>query len=470
MHFSNSPLLNPLSSHAPLLVMVALVATPLAGQTDYEIDHLGSFGGSTSFAMDINDSGVVVGYSEHVFQLGSQYHSWQWINGTESEVPTLGGINSWAFGTNNSQQLVGMVDYGINGNGQPASGLYPMQSDLWLDTPTEQLDGIFGTFGRPEAINDSGVIVGVATSASTTGLIHDFHGAIWAHGTVTEIHTLGGNWSQAFDVNNKGVVAVGTKDGTGTLRAAIWKNGVLTALPDLGFGGGARAINDFGIVAGWVYDSNYKEHAAMWDRSGVHDLGTLGGLVSWANDINNDGVIVGQSGWASGGGGGAHAFVVDNGLMYDLNAIPTGTHNFQVLKVARSINDAGQIVGWGETTGEYTRAWIANPQVFRLTGLDAAVADGKQRTMEVEGASPNSTLIAYWGLLTGGAVVNGVPVFMSDPKPLRTTYSDALGHAWFGAIFPPRAAAGITVIVQAIELPAGQIGKASNPLYFTFRP
>ncbi len=452
------------------LVAASLLAAPSFAQVDYEVDHLGSFGGSKSFAMDINDSGYVIGYSEHIFQLGSQFHAWQWNDGAEKEIPTLGGNNSFAYATNNSQQTSGLVDYGVDLSGAMSPGLFPVVTDLWLDTPTTQLAGIWSTFGRPEGINDSGVMVGVIMSADVSNNIHEYHGAIWHDGQITELPTLGGNWSSAYDINNNGQIAMGARDAGGIQRAAIWENGVITQLADLGFGAGAKAINDKGVLVGWVFTALGDTHAAMWDHNGVHDLGTLGGPNSWAADVNNAGVAVGYSGWAIGGGAGAHAFIFENGQMYDLNSLETGTNNFDTFTYAKAINDAGQIVGWGETAGGYTRSWIAHPQVFRLTGLDAAVADGHQHTMRVEGAAPSSTVIAYWGHKVGSSVIGGVDLQIADPHPLRVTYSDALGHAYFGALYTPVGAAGLSVSVQAINLPAGLAGQASNPLAFTFRP
>jgi hypothetical protein len=85
------------------------------------------------------------------------------------------------------------------------------------------------------------------------------------------------------------------------------------------------------------------------------NLGTLGGLNAAALDINNNGLVVGNSSLPDGT---LHAFVFRKGSMTDLNAlIPNGGW---VLASARAINDRGQIVGTGSFNGE-PRGFLLNP-------------------------------------------------------------------------------------------------------------
>jgi len=56
-----------------------------------------------------------------------------------------------------------------------------------------------------------------------------------------------------------------------------------------------------------------------------------------------------------------HAFLYDNGTMYDLNSYTTGLNGF-VLGRASAINDNGWIIGLTEGTGSYSgHAWLLTP-------------------------------------------------------------------------------------------------------------
>jgi probable HAF family extracellular repeat protein len=80
----------------------------------------------------------------------------------------------------------------------------------------------------------------------------------------------------------------------------------------------------------------------------MHDLGTLSGYTqSWAYGINNSGQIVGYcAAWDEYKEDAA--FLYTNGTMVKLNSLLTGASAVGWdLRVAYSINDSGQIVGYG---------------------------------------------------------------------------------------------------------------------------
>lgn len=99
-------------------------------------------------------------------------------------------------------------------------------------------------------------------------------------------------------VNNNGQIA-GTVFGASGLRLACWESGVVTELPDRGFGGSIVALNDAGVVAGNVMDEAGNARGAIWDAAGRHELASAGGFYSSIVDLNNVGQLLLQRNGAS---------------------------------------------------------------------------------------------------------------------------------------------------------------------------
>lgn len=128
----------------------------------------------------------------------------------------------------------------------------------------------------------------------------------------------------------------------------------------------ARDINVSGNVIGQLTIGSgstvTSSSAFFWENGVATDLGTLGGTVGNALDINEQNQIVGTSTTASGV---PHAFVSDGGSLLDLNNLLFNPSGWE-LQQATSINDLGQIVGYGLYTDnngvQQTRAFILEPQ------------------------------------------------------------------------------------------------------------
>ena len=104
----------------------------------------------------------------------------------------------------------------------------------------------------------------------------------------------------------------------------------------------------------------------MWDQEGdLHELGSLGGLSSTANDINDRGVIVGEAQIETGH---TRAFIFRNGEMRDLNTLLPKNSGW-TLERALAISEDGRIVGYGRLNGE-SRGFILEPvRPRRMTGI-----------------------------------------------------------------------------------------------------
>jgi len=135
-------------------------------------------------------------------------------------------------------------------------------------------------------------------------------------------------------------------------------------MKDIGTLGGdwsqAFAINDLGQITCQAYTkSNFGAHAFIYDGGNMQDLGIIRGPYSWGFGINSAGVVVGQSTFNNTNLL-THAFVYSNGKIQDLNKlIPAGSG--WVLTAAYSVNDSGQIVGYGTLKGQQ-RAFLLTPQ------------------------------------------------------------------------------------------------------------
>jgi probable HAF family extracellular repeat protein len=110
----------------------------------------------------------------------------------------------------------------------------------------------------------------------------------------------------------------------------------------------ASATNDSGQVVGTLGEKFAKQHAGIWQGSGLwKDLGTIGGVVGFsdASDINGSGQVVGYSEFSGGPAAFFHAFLWQSKTgMVDLNTlVSTGFE----LQYATGINTSGQIAANG---------------------------------------------------------------------------------------------------------------------------
>jgi len=149
-----------------------------------------------------------------------------------------------------------------------------------------------GQFSQARALNDRGEIVGISSTGSAT------HGFLWRDGRMSDLGTLGGDFSAATDINNRGDVVGYSTTADGDSHAFLWRDGRMSDLGTLGGEGYtsiAMAINDWGDIVGDNYGP-VGVRAFLWREGRMSALGMLDGAeASSANGINNRGDIVGLS-------------------------------------------------------------------------------------------------------------------------------------------------------------------------------
>lgn len=242
------------------------------------------------------------------------------------------------------------------------------------------LGALGGAYSFAFGINDKGQVAGFG---STTGDDFD-HATLW-NGTTsaTDLGTLGGTFSFGQGINNRGQV-VGMSylpgDTTGG-RPTLWNGATATDLGTLGGKyGGAQGINDSGQVVGGTQNAeNGVFHATYWNGNSVIDLGSSWGGYSYAAGINNAGQIAGY-GYAGSGFG--HALLWNGTVATDLGKLEGMTG-----AAAMGLNIAGDVVGssydnavfratlWrsGTTTALGTLPGTANSNAFSINNAGKAV-------------------------------------------------------------------------------------------------
>jgi probable HAF family extracellular repeat protein len=108
----------------------------------------------------------------------------------------------------------------------------------------------------------------------------------------------------------------------------------------------ANDINDAGLIAGSSHTADGQQRATLWTGSTVKNLGTLGGTYSGAKALNNVGQVVGYANTAESNFTN-RAVLWDGSSIIDLNSFLAESDLAAgwVLNVANDINDKGWIVG-----------------------------------------------------------------------------------------------------------------------------
>jgi len=380
------------------------------GQT---ITDLGTLGGASSVAYGINASGSVVGRSD---TRAGYPHAFLWQGGTMTDLAPLSVLTSTATAINATGQVAGYA--AITDSAEHA---FTWHAGLTTDLGTLPA----GHSSYAAAINTAGQVAGYGDVPfrGWTGysLGYAWHPFLASTGVITDIGLLyGSEGAQATGINDADTV-VGTASmigGSGFVyhSAFVSSGGTLANLgqPLGGTDSYAEALNGAGHVVGAANTTFRGDtyHAVLWRDNvaidlGTLDLGTLDGASSHAYGINAFDQIVGTATTARGD---SHAFLYRDGAMTDLNSLlPTGSP--WTLTEARGINDAGQIVGTGTINGQ------EHAFLLTLASLAASTATATAASTATATAASTATATAA-STATATTTPTGTPTATS---PLPTS-------------------------------------------------
>lgn len=261
-----------------------------------------------------------------------------WSRGEFIDLGSFGGFYTEAVDVNDRGQVVG--------NGATPSGdLLPF---LWWRGEMMDISEL-GTFVRARAINNKGQVAGNGTDVSLPEDERQSRAAIWHRGRVTDLGTLGGYFSEAFAINNRGQVVGYSLTSDDDIHAFLWQRGRMTDLGTPGFTSFAYAINDRGQILG-TSDEASDGYIVIWDKGRTIRIGTIGEEFQQIFALNNRGQIVGYG--FNDSLGEDHAVIWDRGAFIDLGTLGGDFSG------AFDINDRGQIAGDADTESDQGHAVI----------------------------------------------------------------------------------------------------------------
>ena len=339
----------------PLFVAwAALGVLLLPAPQEYTVVDLGVLpGGAEAWAFGLNDAGQVAATAQYD-EPRRFYHAALWSDGALTDLGQLSttGFHSFATAVNGLGHVVG---------GSPQStGIFGLSDRAFLHDGTGMIDlGALAPGARSFAfdINDEGDVVGRSGTGASFNNKQLEHAVLWSNGNIVDLGTLGGLYSRAHAVNRSLRIVGASLIDDGPLHAFVW-SGAMADLRTLG-GPSSEAwdINDAGQIVGYAQNEAGLRRAFLFEHDAMRDLGALpGAQASEAYGINAAGQVVGTS-WAPRLG--PRAVLWEGEAKIDLND-RIGAGSPWRLQVARGINAAGRIVGYGRQGGR-TRAFLLTP-------------------------------------------------------------------------------------------------------------
>lgn len=289
----------------------------------------------------VNSTGVVAGS----FGPPANRLAFRFENGRLNPLyGTVGSVRAEAADVNNGGAVVGTI-----------TSATASQAVVWPAGANRPIGLGYLPGGPPRsfgyAINDKGQVAGTAARPSypdAAGVL--FNGP----GGIRDLQP--GAFTNAFDVNNGGVVLGSPR--AGTSNPFLSSPGSITTISCLsGVGALRNRLNDGGTVVG----QNAQNLPARWRAGVCTPLPLPGGYkFNLVRAINNAGTMVGNVA-NSDFGGRAVIWPAGGGVKFLDDVVPAGTG--WKLTVALDISDAGHVIGTGEFNGRDDVPFLYTPDL-----------------------------------------------------------------------------------------------------------
>ena len=287
-----------------------------------------------------------------------------------TDLGTLGGTYSDAYGINTSGQIVGTAATAVGGRHAFSCNGSGSLQDI-SQSP-------FITSAVAVSVNSDGKAVGYVVRSGSP------YSVLFSGGTVSDISsTLPPSPNNAAtDINDKGQIVGWRSDYNGTgSNGYLYSGGTATTLAGVWT---CEAINNSGQVVG-ASDPNgdIPSQPILYQNGTLQNLTVPAGFAGgWAHDINNHGQIVGSlltAAWQDDGG-----FLYSDGVMENLQSLISSSSGWTML-TPTAISDDGFIVGQGRNASGQLHAFLL-----------------RQPPNPPPSPSSASVPSAYWPLLVGG--------------------------------------------------------------------
>jgi probable HAF family extracellular repeat protein len=227
---------------------------------------------------------------------------------------------------------------------------------------------------------------------------------------------------EAMAANASGQVVGYANKANGGSSAFLYSNGVVKEIVQAGYLTTATHINHAGQVAGMIesaWDQPIELSGFLYSRGSISKI-SMGGEQTYVYGMNASGQVTGEGYFANR----VRAYIFGDGVVTDLGTLPGGDHSGGV-----TINDAGQVAGWGYNAAGEIRAVRYSDGVMS----DLGTLGGKYSwATAINGAG---LVVGYADLATNGYhafVSNGTQ--MTDLGTLGGAYSYATGINSVGQI------------------------------------